>query len=100
MHDHLQEFHRVVEYEVELRKEGLLSQEEIDQLNLLSPAERKQFRSERRQARVNSGVGLREYGPSQTSPPLEWRQEWVGVFLKLCEPLYNFLSLPEMNELC
>ena len=82
MHDLLKEFHCVVDFEVELRKRRLLSQEEIDQ-----------FLSERRQARVNSEVGLRAYSPSHTSRLSEWRQEWVDVFSSLCEPLYKFISL-------
>ncbi len=64
MHELLQEFHDVVNREVNLRKQG---------------------------------SSKLTYFPYQQSPS-EWRQEWVDVFSELCEPLYNFLSLPEMSK--
>ena len=94
MHEYLQEFRRVVDYEVNLRKQPLLSPEESEQFNLLSPEEREQLLSKRRQDRIHSGIGLRAYDLSHTSLS-EWRQEWVDVFSSLCEPLYKFISLCE-----
>lgn len=64
MHELLQEFHNVVNHEVNLRKQD------------------------------SSQLTYSPFGQS----PLEWRKEWVNVFSALCEPLYNFLSLPEMSE--
>ena len=97
MHEYLQEFRRLVDYEVNLRKQPLLSPEESEQFNLLSPEEREQLLSKRRQDRIHSGIGLREYHPFHTSFS-EWRQEWVKVFSALCEPLYKLVSLPEFGE--
>ena len=64
MYELLQEFHNVVNHEVNLRKQG---------------------------------SSKLTYCPYQQSPS-EWRLEWVNVFSELCEPLYNFLSLPEMSK--